>query len=500
MPKCQLPTCDNEVEKTKSGKWKMHCSMKCRATHNSILGSEKRKQTCLEKYGSITNLKSNETKEKIKKTMVEKYGVEHPMFSDSIKDKMKSTIIEKYGVDNVSKSDVIKIKKIESYKHNFGVDHPLQSPIVQEKRKNACLQKYGVDHYSKTEMFKLEHPNQQHILPENYKKLKDKNWLEEHAHLSSAYIAEMLGVTKCTVLKSFSKFNIEKKCTHSSDENNILDFLKSIYNGNIRNNVRDIITPYEIDIFLPDLNLGIEFNGIFWHSELNGKSKDYHLNKTLMCEHLGIRLIHIFENEWINKESIIKSRLMNFLGNSNKVYARKCNIVKLNTVQQRVFFESSHIQGYTPSTICYGLELDGEIIAAMSFIKSRFNSKVKWELLRYSNKCFTTVVGGASRLFKHFLLSYSPENVISYSDRRWNTGNLYKTLGFTENSVSPPSYKYTKNYLNLESRIKYQKHKLKNILQNYDPNSSEWENMKSNGYDRIWDCGNKVFLWENKNY
>jgi hypothetical protein len=159
------------------------------------------------------------------------------------------------------------------------------------------------------------------------------------------------------------------------------------------------------------------------------------------------------------------------------------------------FFDGTHIQGAVGASVAYGLLLNGEIVAAMSFGRSRYSKKAEWELLRFSNKLHTSVVGGASRLFRHFIKEKSPTSVISYSDLRWNTGALYTKIGFTQTGVSGPNYWYTKDYKTLESRIKYQKHKLSAMLDAFVPEQTEWENMSNNGFDRIWDCGNAVFLW-----
>ena len=129
----------------------------------------------------------------------------------------------------------------------------------------------------------------------------------------------------------------------------------------------------------------------------------------------------------------------------------------------------------------------------MTFSKPRFNKDWEWELLRFCNKLNTTVVGGASKLLKGFINMYNPKNILSYADRCWSKGKLYENLGFDLIKTSPPNYWVTKNYLHREHRIKYQKHKLSKILDSFDQELTEWENLKANGYDRIWDCGNLVY-------
>ena len=129
----------------------------------------------------------------------------------------------------------------------------------------------------------------------------------------------------------------------------------------------------------------------------------------------------------------------------------------------------------------------------MTFGKCRFDKKHEWEMLRFCSKLGYHVPGAASRLLKYFEMTYKPKSLVSYADRRWSQGKLYKVLGFKLNHISAPNYYYLTPFNTLESRIKYQKHKLKNILEKYDENLSEVENMKNNKYFRIFDCGNLVY-------
>lgn len=280
----------------------------------------------------------------------------------------------------------------------------------------------------------------------------------------------------------------------SVQEQEVLDFISNNYKGLIEKNVR-LTTGVEFDIILPDLKLAIEYNGLYWHSDQH-KDNKYHLNKTKIANSLGYTLIHIFENEWLLKQDIVKSRLLYKLGLiSNKIYARKCIIKDISSSDSEVFLNKNHIQGYATSSIRLGLEHNEELVAIMTFSKARFSNTAEWELVRYTNKLNTTVVGGASKLFAHFVKAYSPCSIISYADIRWNSGSLYSNLDFKWSHDSKPNYWYFKGKI-LESRIKYQKHKLQHILKTYDQTLTEYQNMCNNGYYRIFDCGNKVFLWE----
>jgi hypothetical protein len=288
------------------------------------------------------------------------------------------------------------------------------------------------------------------------------------------------------------------KCNNilPSKEENIIENILIGYNIYYNKNVRNIIAPKELDFYLPDYNLAIEVNGVYWHSELQGKGKYYHINKTDECEKKEIQLIHINQHLLKTKYDIIISRLKHILGLSQyKIHGRKCRVIKidnLNTIKK--FLNDNHIQGYTHSELSYGLEYNGEIVSIMTFSKSRYNKDYQYELVRFCSKLNYSVIGGANKLLKYFLTNNDVSSIISYADRDWSAGKLYESLGFTFSHNTNPNYSYTKDYLIFESRLKYQKHKLKNILSRYDDTKTEWENMMMNGYDRIWNSGNKVYV------
>ena len=298
--------------------------------------------------------------------------------------------------------------------------------------------------------------------------------------------------------------NSNHKCpscskNYSKKEIEIQDF---ITNNNIlieKNNKKILDNKFEIDIFIPNYNLGIEFNGLYWHSEISGnKNKYYHLSKTTYCQTKNINLIHIFEDEWhdLNKQKIWKSILYYKLNLINtRIFARKCIIKEISSNIKNSFLLNNHLQGSDKSKINLGLFFNNELVSVMTFCKSRFNKNYKWELSRFCSKTNTIVCGAFGKLLKYFIKTYSPESIITYCDKRFSTGKTYLKY-FKLKGSSPPNYFYflkheTKRY----NRINFQKHKLKNILNHYDDKLTEWENMKNNGYDRIWDCGNFVFTY-----
>lgn len=252
----------------------------------------------------------------------------------------------------------------------------------------------------------------------------------------------------------------------------------------------------EIDILIPELNIGIEYNGLYWHSELNYGEPKHLLWKQQYAHNEGIRLIHIFEDEWLNKPEIVKSRIANLLGlQKTKIYARQCNVQKISSSDKNQFLDENHLQGKDISGISYGLFYETELVSVMTFKPGSFikGHKNGWELNRFSSKLNLSVVGGASKLFKTFIKEHAPEKIISFADRRWNTGNLYNVLGFKFSHCSAPSYWYLEKYARRLHRGKFMKHTL--INSEADHKKTEWEIMQERGYDRIWDCGTVVYEW-----
>jgi hypothetical protein len=232
----------------------------------------------------------------------------------------------------------------------------------------------------------------------------------------------------------------------SMGENEVLNFCESLVGeASVISNDRQTIGPLELDIVVPDYGLAIEYDGLYWHSsdDVLTEKRHYHLEKTIKCEEKKLNLLHIFENEWESqqKRQIWKSIIRNKLGKSNKIYARKCEIREVSSKNSKLFLDNNHLQGNAPASIRYGLYYNDELVALMTFGKSRFNKTIEWELIRYCNSLNTSVVGGASRLFKHFLRNHDG-SIISYADRRHSQGGLYENLGFVFSHDSDPNYFY----------------------------------------------------------
>jgi hypothetical protein len=283
---------------------------------------------------------------------------------------------------------------------------------------------------------------------------------------------------------------IQKENKTSFMEKELCEFIKSLDAELIENN-RTIIAPYELDIFLPKRKIAFEFNGLYFHSEIN-KPLDYHIKKTEMCEMNNIQLVHIFEDDWLYRNKIVKSRIASLLGFSTPIYARKCIIGNVNNKDASLFLEENHIQGVCPSKHRLGLYYQGELVSLMTLGKSRFEND-KYELLRFCNKINLRVIGGASKLFKYFIDNNDIQEIISYADRCWSLGNLYTQLKFDFVGKTLPNYAYVVGNQR-ESRIKHQKHKLVEL--GYDKEKTEHEIMLSRELYRIYDSGNLKFSYK----
>ena len=292
------------------------------------------------------------------------------------------------------------------------------------------------------------------------------------------------------------------KCafTYSKGEKELFDFIKSILGEeNVTQHNRGILKGEEIDIYIPSLKFGIEYNGLYWHSEIS-KGKDYHLNKTIKCNNAGIRLFHIFEDEWLNKKEIVKSMLSSLLvKKNNRIFARKCDIREVEPKEANKFLEDNHIQGKCNSQMRYGLFYNGELLSLMTFGKSRHfvgNNKSEWELLRFCNKISYTIIGGASKLFKYFIQNHSVNEIISYADRRWSNGDLYDKLGFIQYNKSKPNYYYI-----IGGKRVYRYTMRKSVLvKKYGcpQNMTEKEFCYNQRWYRIYDCGCLCYKWTKK--
>ena len=480
---------------------------KCNITWNNKSEDEikeiqnKIKETNIEKYGVENVFQSEEIKEKIKQTNINKYGVYNPLLSDEIQSKIKQANKEKYGNELIGKSKIIQNKIKETNIEKYGVEFPLQSKDIQSKANKTIIDKYNVLNPSQIESVKEKVINKRIDYFNN--KYEREKWQSDTLHSKELFeeylktlsskpsiddISLYLNYDCCTIDKKINEYGlrdyIDFNPKYSSYETEIVTWLNNLNIVNIERNV-NILDGKEIDIFLPDYNVGIEFNGNYWHNEYH-KQNIYHQNKSLLALSKNIFLYHIFEYEWtdLNKKERILNQLKNILQkNTNKIYARKCEIKIVNTKDKKEFINKYHIQGDCASKINIGLYFNNELISIMTFGISRFNKECKYELIRYCSKANTNIVGGASKIFKYFVDNFMEygSKCVSYSDISKTKGSIYNTLGFEFIKIEYPNYVWCNGH-NILSRYKCQ---MKN----------EIDTMRSRNYYRIFDCGTKTWIY-----
>ena len=191
--------------------------------------------------------------------------------------------------------------------------------------------------------------------------------------------------------------------TISKSEQELSSFVSTL-SENVTTSDRNLISPLELDIVVPDHNLAIEFNGSFYHN-FDHKNKNYHKMKSNLCEEKGYRLIHVYEYDWIfpNKQKIIKSIIESSLGLNKRIFARKCKIKQFSVDLERKFVDGNHLQGYSPSTVAFGLFYDDELVQMIS-LKVTNKDMGSWEIQRMCNKLNYSIIGGGSKLFKQCLI------------------------------------------------------------------------------------------------
>jgi hypothetical protein len=470
------------------------CSIQCSNKHiDRKLSYEKAKHTLIKKYNvenpfelkGYENMHHSRNGNKISQTHQNKSFEE----KQQIKTKISTTLKNKSEIEK----KIIKTKKEQTNIIKYGVKNSLSkdSPFRQQAELN------NRNSFINRLLIWLKENNLE-LLGE-YRGVKDQNgdiiyYNFKHTPSGNIFIDHVA----CGRLPQYKNPNVSIGI--SEQERELQNFIKELLpTEEIIFNSRNLVKGFEIDIYIPKHNLAIEYNGLYWHSELNGKLKEYHLYKTQICELKNIQLIHIFEDEWNNNRAIVKSKLRSLLHqNQNKIFARKCIVKEVNNKEKNIFLNKNHIQGEDKSKVKLGLYYNNELVSLITFGKLRKitgnkHEDNKYELIRFATKLNTNVTGGFSKLLNYFIKKYLPIQIISYADRRWSMGKLYVKSNFTFIHNTPPNYWYMKYYKHREHRYKYRKSELYKLLDNYNPTISEWENMKLNKYDRVWDCGSKKY-------
>lgn len=342
---------------------------------------------------------------------------------------------------------------------------------------------------------KLKRINNRHLKSHNTTKQEYILKYGNKEMISSEYY------NKCIEQVSHMNLTLEESERFSSkSELEIKNFLIH-HNVDVCKN-RHILQGQELDLYIPSHNIAIEYNGLYWYSEAGGKDKNYHINKLNLCNSKGVKLIHIFEDEFINKKQIVLdkiSHLLHFNDNKPKVYARKCTIDIISKIEAEQFLNKNHIQGYARATIYIGCYFNNILVGVMTF-KRRKNNTNDWELNRFATNINYLCCGVGGKLFTYFVNNYHPNSIISFADRRWTLNkddNFYTKLGFVLDKTLKPDYRYYNSKINRFARVHKMFFSKRNLAKKYgfSMQMTETEMAYSLGYSKIWNCGLFKYKW-----
>lgn len=452
----------------------------------SFISEEQKKQfeDFLKQFNS-----SNERKLYLQEqTCIKKYGVKNPSQSDFAKEKIfikstenaterlekaKKTNLEKYGVENP-----FQLWNFYDYWNSLSDEEK----EIRNSKISESKQKYKFENEDKLYLAELGDifDKDDSGISRAINKLNIYHSDDEHVYIMKSDLSKLLEYYKLT-----------ENSIISYSEKELVNFIHSIYNGEIIENPRNIISPSELDIYIPNKNLAIEFDGIYWHNELY-KDLNYHLNKTKKCSEKGIDLIHVFEDDWKYKKEIVKSMIASRLGiYQQKVFARKCEIKNITKNEAELFFNENHLQGFTNCNDYIALIYNNEVVQCVAIQEKGWHDG-NVELTRMVTKLNTQVVGGFSKLMK-FVYDKYKSPITSYIYRAWFNGKGYNKSGFKVIKENPPSYSYVMNGKRIHKshfrKDKIKKMYEKGLLKFYDETKTEHENMMNNHIYRIYDCG-----------
>jgi len=400
----------------------------------------------------------------------------------------------------------------------------IKSGMYSNETKQFCTKKcQSKNHYDK--MYKLCKINDSELIKYNFSSDKNSN---THSNTHSK-----IKCNKCHKIFTRGTSNIFHKNNYTCNvclgkyskgqldifnlllpyDNSLeLEATSVLYNPNVKSQKR-------LDIYSSKNKFCIEFDGLMYHSFgisdhsiFNNPIIDVNVNKQRMVDlnKKDIQLFRVFDIEWLNpiKRNIWISMLKSKLNKTTKIYARNCEIGYVSVKDSKEFLTNNHMQGYVPGLIKLGLyhnfQGENKLVSLMTFGKT-IRSNNSPELIRFCNLINTTVIGGASKLLNFFEKVYKPTKILSYANQRWSQGKLYETLGFENTHDTSPSYSYFKSDYDrtglifhrstfTKSNIKKYFNENKFDIKTFDENLTETQNMFNNGYRKIYDCGNKVYV------
>lgn len=490
------------------------------------------RQTCLQRYGYEYNFKDSNEIKKYKQTKYKKYNgnyfseeqikrIIENRYNNTTKEqqifKRRKTKLEKYGNENYINIDKMRNTRLQRYGNPNYVNKEqisktwnsktdLEKQKIVNRVKQTKLEKYGDENYTNMEKhrntlfekYKVDNATYIYLPTRTVDIITDENKFREYLlnipyeNRTTLNISKDLGLNRTSVLPIYYKHNcidipLNNKKSYLEDE--VSEIIKSYNIDNVITNTRSVISPYELDIYVPDKKVAIECNGTYWHSTENQKDSKYHYMKSTLCEEKGIRLIHIFEYEWLNERQrpILINIIKNALGiNENKIYARKLIIEERESKTLKEFFNKNNIQGFRggQKAICLVDKNTKEVYMSYIIGKAFFGKgKYDLEIIRGATKLGYTIVGGASKIWDYIIKTYNPNSIVYYIDYNYFNGNSLKNLPDMEFIKTQPGFK---NYFIETGEVK-----------NRDPmhHKQITEGYKDGSILQIWNAGTKVYVW-----
>ena len=426
-------------------------------------------QTYKEKTGYEHNMQNPEFKKKYFEDYQSKHnGEKCGVCSQKAIENRKRTFDEKYdgNVYNALKEGLI--NKYGSFPNHF---KDIQDELVQKKKEEAQNELVSRLNIMGYEFIKF--------VSKNIILIKCKRCNREF-EMSRMFIHEHY---RNNDYKFCNYCDYKNMTFRSNFEENILETIKEFYNGNIETNIKHRFNGVECDIVIPELKLGIEANGIYWHTE-QYKEKNSHINKKKILYDNGFFLIQIWEDEWKNpiKHEIIVSRLKEIFSLNYKILPTEC-IYSDNVQYVKEFLENNHLQGYISSTYKCGLYHNDELVMLMTVEKT---STDVLELSRICTKNGYSIIGGFAKLISHFRELHAGEKMISYADCDWYNfdENEYTAAGFRFVKLTSPNYSWCKREVRNTKPI---------LIESHNKNKSEVQIMHELGYYRLYDSGSLLY-------
>lgn len=476
IPKCKICNKRLSYRSAKQIQWGNNintCSPECRKKYVPFSNAI-REKTILEKYGVKNVSSSLKIKELKKQRSIERYGVENVAQSKEVKLKMQKTCLKKYGVKYAAQSDRVR-NAVRDYAKKRT---PEQRAQIRKNIKEAAKKRFLPILIKRFKKYNLEFVN-----PDEYEGYNNWNTKRTEGYL-----------LRCTVCNTEFRRILHtghdpatwcplcNKSILSDPENKLSCWIGDYFN--IERNRRSVITPYELDIFVPSKNVAIEFDGVYYHSF---KEPNYHLKKTKLCEGNGINLIHVFEDEWTYKQRQTKSIIKDIIGFEKTILPfEKCEIEEVSKLQAEQFLNKYSLNGFRPSKFNYGIFYKNRLVFVASFASPKFLKEYKWELVSFASM-FNFNVDNALKHIVEYFKNLHDDSIIYYDDRRFKlikNGELLKEIR--------PQFYYVKSG-NRFSRLDFTKEKQRELFENFDETLSERQNMSNNGYTTIYDCGKLIY-------